>query len=128
MFVYVQVSDSGRLLKIECDPNDLVSTLNSKVSKELGICQSEENLNLLNYLGTSLDSNFKLKDYNIRESSLLYLGNWSGEAVQSPTSSQNFRTHSYTAKIPLQFNQYHQYNQIYQQQQQMQANNYAKRW
>lgn len=126
MFVYVQVTESGRLLKIECDPNDFVSELNSKVSKELG--HSEEHVNLLNYLGNCLDGNYKLKDYNIRESSLLYVENWTMDAVQSPTNSQHFITQNYNAKIPLQFNQYHQYNQIYQQQQQMHANNYAKQW
>lgn len=126
MFVYVQVTDSGRLLKIECEPNDSVSALNSKVSIELG--HSEDHVNLLNYLGNVLDGNYKLKDYNIRESSLLYLANWTIDAVQSPTSSQNFRAQSYNSKIPLQFNHYHQYNQIYQQQQQMHANNYGKQW
>ncbi|CAF0943189.1 unnamed protein product [Brachionus calyciflorus] len=127
MFVYAQVADNGKLLKVECDPNDLVSSLKEKINYELGVVQPDDNQSL-NYLGAPLDSSLPLCAYNIRESSLLYLGQTSYSPVssQSPTQSQQYPPMAYTAKVPLQYTPYHQYSHQYQHQQ-IQPNQYPAR-
>lgn len=120
MFVYVQAMDYGRLLKIEVEPNELVSSLKDKIDQELGGDQPEDIIESLNYLGVTLDSNTPLSGYNIRDSSLLYMGRSLENQYPQPVAS--------VPQIqPMQ--QIPQYQmQQYPYQHPMQANNYPVRW
>lgn len=75
MFIYVQAIDfHGKLLKIEVEPNELAGSLKDKVNNELGGDLPEDLIHTLSYVGIPLECNRTLDSYNIRESSLLYLG------------------------------------------------------
>jgi hypothetical protein len=74
MFVYVQALDYGRLLRVEAEPHELVRSLKAKVDYELGGNIPEEIIDSISYLGVTLDCSTPLSAYNIRDSSLLYMG------------------------------------------------------
>lgn len=75
MYVYVQVTNySDRIVRIEVEPQEPVASLKDKLSAELGGDVSAEAFDTLNYVGIILQNERELGSYNIRESSLLYLG------------------------------------------------------
>lgn len=74
MLVYVQALDYGKLLRINVESNEEVQSLKSKIEYELGDDVPEEIMDTISYLGVPLDSNSQLSTYNIRDSSLLYMG------------------------------------------------------
>jgi hypothetical protein len=74
MHVFVQALDHNRLLKIQVEPNELVKSLKSKINTELGGNEPEDLIDSLSYLGVKLSCHQPLSAYNIRESSLLYIG------------------------------------------------------
>lgn len=87
MFIYVQALDfNGRLLKIEVDSQELAGSLKDKVNQQLGGDLPDELLHTLSYVGIPLECNRALDSYNIRESSLLYLGRHLPYPYGAPTA------------------------------------------
>lgn len=89
MFIYIQALDfNGKLLKVEVDQQESAGSLKDKVNHELGGDLPDELLHTLSYVGIPLECNRSLDTYNIRESSLLYLGRHLPYPYGSPTQSQ----------------------------------------
>ena len=76
MIVFVNAIDYGKVLTIQCEPTDTVSSVKTKIELAMGGpgVVPEDEIDSLNYLGTTLSCVNQLQMYGIKDSAYLNMG------------------------------------------------------
>ena len=105
MYLFVNAMDYGRVLTIQAEPYDTVSSVKTKIEQQMGgpNVVPEEIIDSLNYLGTTLQCVNTLASYGIGESAYLNMG----KALIPPAAPQAHPVQQYQQQ-PQQQPQYYQ--------------------